>query len=790
MSRCLIPLCILAALFSLSSLFSQVDVYETFVVERIDVNIVNAPPGAMVNPDTILSRMKTKRGRSFSQIDFDEDLKGLAQDYDDVDPCVQIAEGRIYITLNVSLKPYIRSIRWCGNRTISIARLQKELGIETGSVFDRSDFNKAVFEVRKFFVKKGFFEADIDYTIEQDCTANEVDITINVCEGRSGRIHHVRFVNFTPEEQADLEAMLVSQSWNFFYSYFSDIGTYCEEAMIQDQFIIINYLQNQGYADATVKIEPVKSKKSNHINILITADKGERYSFGAINIEGNEILTDEEVYRLIGICEGEWFSPERLQNAINRLRDYYGCQGYIDAYVEFEPTLDLEEPVYDIDFYIEEGEQYRVGLIRVLGNITTCNTVLLHECLLVPGELFNIEKLKATETRLLNMGYFSSVNVYAVRADERSCMGENYRDVHIEVVETSTGNFSAFLGLSSFEDLFGGLSICEKNFNIRGLGCLLSRGLKNLRGGGEYAYFTTTIGEKSLKYQASWAKPYILDTPWIFGVDFDRSWIRYVSDQYSLDAWGLRFYARYPMNAFMTFGMHYRMRNSNVKLDNPQTASDELKEQADQPGFISAAGITYCYDTTDHPLLPSRGIRSRFESEYAGVGGDSSFLKIGYLNNIYVPSGRYGVFKVRADLEFIIPGIDTKFTTIPIDERLFLGGICSVRGYKDFSLGNRFKNKDGKESNDDPTGGISMNLLSVEYAYRYWGKVHPFVFFDMGHLSDARLSFGRYSTSAGFGVRAFIMPGSPPLTLGMGWPINNPDDAPPKRFFFSLGGNF
>ncbi len=785
MSRCLLLFCALIALFSTTSLFSQVDIYETFVVERIDVNVVNAPPGTMIHPETILSRMKTKVGRTFSQIDFDEDLKGLSVDYDDVEPIVQIAEGRIYITLNISMKPFIRSIQWGGNKTMSTARLQKELGILPGSVFDRAEFNRAVFEVRKFYVKKGYFEADVEYAVEHDYATNEVDIFIDVVEGRSGRIHHIKFVNFTPKEEADLETMLVSQSWNFFYGFFSDIGTYSEEARIQDQFIIINYLQNQGFADATVAIEPIKSRKSNHINIVITADKGERYSFGEVTIEGNELISDEDAHRLLGICEGEWFSPERLQNAVNRIRDYYGAKGYIDAFVEFELTLDPEEPVYDVDFYIEEGEQYRIGLIRILGNVTTAAPVLLHECLLVPGEVFNLDRLKATEMRLMNMGYFSSVNVYAVRADERYSSDMNYRDVNIEVVETTTGNFTAFLGLSSFEEIFGGLSITEKNFNIKGLGHMFRTNMRSLRGGGEYAYLNTTIGAKSLKYQVSWAKPYVFDSPWIFGVDFDSSWVRYVSSEYSTSSLGTRIYGRYPLNAFTSFGVHYRIRNSHVKIDNRKEASPELLKAEKEAGLISALGFTTSYDTTDHPLLPRRGVRSLFETEYAGIGGESDFLKFGYLNSLYIPSGEWGVFKIRADFNYIIPVLGTKFNTIPLDERLFLGGINSVRGYKDFSLGPQFPGPA-----DDPTGGISMNLISFEYAYRYWGKVHPYVFFDMGYLSDKTFSWDSYSTSAGIGVRAFIMPGSPPLTLGLGWPINNPGGAPPKRFFFSLGGNF
>ena len=158
--------------FVATSLFSQNDVYESLVVERVDVNIINAPPETPFEPNSVLSRMKTGHGKVFSQIEFDEDLKALSQDYADVEPIVEIIEGRIYITLNISLKPFIRSIQWCGNYSISSGRLQRELGIGTGSVFDRTEFNRALFDVRKFYVKRGYFEADLDLTVEQDCTTN------------------------------------------------------------------------------------------------------------------------------------------------------------------------------------------------------------------------------------------------------------------------------------------------------------------------------------------------------------------------------------------------------------------------------------------------------------------------------------------------------------------------------------------------------------------------------------------------------------------------------------------
>ncbi len=95
--------------------------------------------------------------------------------------------------------------------------------------------------------------------------------------------------------------------------------------------------------------------------------------------------------------------------------------------------------------------------------------MILHECLLIPGEVFNVDKLKKSEERLTNVGYFKCVNVYIAQSNDQLGLECNYRDVHIEVEEQGTGHFGAFFGYSTAEDLFGGISITEKNFNYKGL---------------------------------------------------------------------------------------------------------------------------------------------------------------------------------------------------------------------------------------------------------------------------------------------------------------------------------
>jgi len=804
-------------------LFAQVDTYETQLVERIDVEFVNCKGN---DGSSIRSMMKTRVGKNFSLSDFDDDLKALAGEYEDVEPHVEAYGGRLYITLKVSIKPTVRSFQWSGNEFFSTAKLQKELGVQVGSIFDRAAFNKSIFEVRKYYVKKGFFEATVDYDLMVDPVTNEVDISIVVDEGRSGKIQRVVFRGFSKPEQVELENKLVTQPWNFFYSLLSDSGIYSQEAMLQDEYVIVNYLQNKGFADARVNIEAVQAPARDRIYIVITADRGECYHFGDITIEGNCLFTEEEIRSCMLTKEGCTFSPDLIHETVTQIKNLYGSKGYIDALVEFEPTLDPDCPIYHVNFFIEEGEQFRVGLVKILGNWCTQPNVILHECHLVPGEIFNTNKLRATEMLLRNIGYFSSVNIYAVRADDKNFFGSNYRDVIIEVVETSTGNFSAFVGASSVENVFGGLSVCEKNFNAYGLFNLWNDGLKGLRGGGEYAYFSFALGANSRKYLFSWSKPYFNDTPWIIGFDVSRNTIGYVSNDYELDSWRVAFHAKYPLNCYLRAGWHYRISNSNVKItkdcgerpettqaidepnddliyvdndvsqgdkdsgrpydDDPWCIPVQLLDQAKNAGLISAAGLFMSYDSTNHPVCPSRGLRLDLKGEFAGIGGDHNFLSIASTNTYYVPTWKRGVLKFRGDAKFIFPTLGTSFRDVPLDERIFLGGINSVRGFRDYSLGPKFGDT------NDPTGGISMQLLSVEWLYRLNCTLEPFLFFDMGAISSETFAWGQFQTSTGIGLRANVIPNSPPLILGIGYPINvspeNKDDY--KRFFFSLGGNF
>jgi outer membrane protein insertion porin family len=751
-------------------------------VAKIEIFQEYTPPHSSFDQKTILSKLKTKEGDPFSQTTFDSDLKTLAEEYDRIEPSIEIHNGEVYITIKIWLRPSIRTITWEGNSHFKTKKLQKELGIKPNAIFNRQTFNKAFNKVKEFYVKKGYFESQLQYVVTPDPKTNEVDILIIVHEGRSGYIDEITFNGFTKEEKSELLAMIYTKRYHFFTSWFTGSGVYNEDAIDQDKLTIVNFLQNKGYADAKVDIKILEAKKQGKIAVEINAEKGQIYHFGQVSFEGNTLFSDKEIESRFLIHPGEIYSPDKMRETAQAIKDLYGRKGYIEANVQYEPQLIHDEPLYNVHFRIEEGEEYKIGLIHVFGNSQTQTRVILRESLLVPGETFDSAKLKATQMRLENIGYFKSVNVYAVRTQDDQILGDNYRDVFIEVQETHTGNLSLFSGYSTADSVFGGLDLAETNFNFRGLSQVFSKGIKAIRGGGEYAHARFSIGQKQHSYSLSWLDPYLRDTYWRLGFDINHTVSTLQSNDYEIRTTGGSVYASYPLNPLWTFGTKYRVRNSSYTIEDHDLTRQEARELGHR-GMISGLGASIGFDSTDSALKPHRGFRSFLETEFVGLGGNASFLRLGYINAYYTPLWKHGIMKYRFEFRFIEPMWKTPSPeSIPVSERFFLGGENSVRGYRAFDLGPHFG--DGA-----PKGGISSSLFSVEYLHEIFSFLDGFVFVDAGSVSLKRFNLGNYKLSYGVGARIEVL-NRIPVVIGVGFPVNPSGRSQVQRFFFSMGGQF
>lgn len=756
------------------------EAFEKSPVGKIEIIPENLPANQSFDSKTVLNKLKTQAGEPFSQAIFDEDLKTLSLDYDRIEPSIEQINGQIYISLKIWPRPSIRTIHWEGNQYIKTKTLQKELGLKPGETFDRPGFNKSFNKVKEFYIKKGYFESQLQYKITADKKTNEIDILVEVKEGRSGKIDDIVFNGFTSEESSELLAMIYTKKYNLFTSWITGEGSYHEEALEQDQLTIINFLQNKGYADAKVTIRVKEAPKEGKILIDITAERGAIYHFGKITFHGNKLFTDEEIERVFRARPEDVYSPEELRQTAQNIKDLYGRKGYIETSVQYDTKLVAASPIYNVEFRIEEGEQYKIGLIHILGNAQTESHVILRESLLIPGETFDSARLKATERRLQNIGYFKNVNVYSVRTQDDQLLGDNYRDVYIEVEETTTGNISLFFGLSSADSLFGGLDLTETNFNYTGIGQVFTKGLSALRGGGEYAHAKVSVGAKQTSYTAAWMTPYLRDTLWRAGFDLNFTDSSLQSTDYNIKTYGGSVNASYPFAPFWSFGTKYRVKDTISHIHDKNRSE---REKVAKEGFLTALSANVSFDSTDNAFKPHRGFRSLIEAEFAGIFGDISFLRYGYLNSYYTPLWKNGIMKYRFDFRFIQPIFQChNYENIPLSERFFMGGENTVRGYKAFDLGPHLK--DGS-----PTGGISSGLVSFEYLHEVFRPMDIFLFADAGSISTSTFNISDFRLSYGFGTRLQVM-NRIPIVLGMGFPVNPDSRSEVRKFFFSLGGQF
>ncbi|MDE3055381.1 MAG: outer membrane protein assembly factor BamA [Verrucomicrobiota bacterium] len=785
----------LAAPLSLKS----AEFYEERKVGRIEI-VVEAGGDTCVDSAPILARLKTHTGDFFSQQIFDNDLKALSEEYDRVEPSVRLQEGEVCIEIHIWPRPVIHEIVWEGNDHIKTSKLQEELGIGSKTRLNRQEFNKAFNKVKEYYFKKGYFESQLCYSIVPLEGGSEVDIVIQVQEGEPGCIQEVRFSGFSEKEESALREQMYLKKYNFLTSWVTGSGIYREELLEQDRVTLIQFLQNEGYADAQVEIVRSEDPNTGRLIIEISADKGALYSFGEVHFEGNHLIETGDLQKKLLFSSGAHFSPEQVRETTQAIKDLYGQKGYIDASVQVETSLKEDEHVFNVEYVIEEGDQYKIGLIHIFGNTATESNVILRESLLVPGEVFDVRKVKATQQRLEAVGYFKSVNVYAVRSTEEE-IGTNYRDVYIEVEETSTGNVSLFAGMNSTDSGFGGLELTERNFKISGIGKAFAGKISALRGGGEYFHVRGTFGTEQQNILVSWMDPYVNDTPWRLGVELTETF-SILQKKVNVETYGGTVHASYPLSTYWTTGVRQRFRKTQDELklhpyDDSDVAKASLnaqKEIIDQNGLVSALSWNAGYDSTDSAVRPHRGWRSYIETEVVGVGGKYQFGKASYLNAIYFPLSQKGTLKLRADFKYMIPFGKTNRDDVPYSERCMLGGEATVRGYQPFQVGPMVHLRDWTGNNHathTPKGGLSSTLLSIEYNYALMRMLSLFTFVDAGSVDFNSFAIKHFQPTTGFGAR-LDLGNRAPIMVGWGIPLIRQDRHNHKwqRVIFTMSGQF
>lgn len=158
---------------------------------------------------------------------------------------------------------------------------------------------------------------------------------------------------------------------------------------------IIDLMEAQGYYDTIVEVK-TEEISTNALKVTLEINKGEEIIIQKANYYGRENLKISRIEAATANKEREFlgwmwgFNSGKLRvNEVetdgHRIRDLYMQKGYLDAEVS-TPFLKTDFTTYkaELDFYINEGELYKVSEVEIV----------LEEDVIAVEELYDVIKIK------------------------------------------------------------------------------------------------------------------------------------------------------------------------------------------------------------------------------------------------------------------------------------------------------------------------------------------------------------------------------------------------------------
>jgi outer membrane protein insertion porin family len=706
-----------------------------------------------VQDAVVLGRVRSAIGGPFNPSALSEDLRAIfgLGFFDDVQLRVEDFEGGVKLTFVVVERPFVRDVDFVGNKKVDTTTLQEKIDLKLGSVYNPVDVQRAVERLKAHYEDEGYFEVQLTPTVER-FTDGDVRVVFTVAEGRRITIDRIVFKGNAGLTEKQLKRVLATQERQFFILR----GTVQRQKLDEDVERILAVYNDHGYIQARVEGHDVSvDREKARVTITFTVVEGPRFRVGTVTITGVTLLPETEITRQLTFKSGDVFSRSRLRESIQGVTDLYSTIGR--ASVDVNPRTDQKNDVrlVDVTFDITEGPEVYVERINITGNVRSQDKILRREIPLHEGDLYTLQKRDRARQRLVNLGYFENVIVTTQPGSDKTKI-----IVNVEVTEKPTGVFSIGGGYSSVDSFIGTIDLSQRNF--------LGRGWE--------ASVRIRAGGNSQQGVISFTEPWLFDRPLAAGFDLYNTLRQY--PEYDYDSLGGNLRLGHPFREYWRWNAAYRISRDEIS-DVTDAASTALRDEVGTR-VTSAVATSVTRDSRDNINAPTKGGQTSVGVDFAGLGGDSRFVKTSGTTSYYWPVWLGHVVGARAEGGY---GFGWSDEPLPLFERFYLGGPNSVRSFKSRRL----------SPQDDAglrIGGSSYVLGNVEYIVPLPFNIRIAGFVDVGGVYGFGTKFDLTQTreAAGAGFR-WISPFGP-IRLDYGINLDRKKDEDFGAFHFSVGAPF
>ena len=500
---------------------------------------------------------------------------------------------------------------------------------------------------------------------------------------------------------------------------------YLQAEMVAGLNRVLEKYREEGFVFASIAPE-VETIPPDQVHIRLHIHEGTPVRTGEITIEGNHLLSTDDLRRALGLREGALFNQTDFEGGIDKILTLYSERGYPKA--EIEPTnfnLSEEQGTVDLRLQIREGSQIRIGEVKLTGLQKTKPEVVLRELPVQTGDIFDQRQIDQSFHRLVNLGYFYEVSP--------SLLEEGARPEQIifnaKVTEARTGRFIGVIGYAPPTTEF------EEAPQLTGM---IEATETNLLGTGREANFLWKSGLlRTLKI--GYAEPWAFGKPIKIGVEYSQLKQRnqFTDAESNERAAAVTVSARFRRLFEGSLGFSYKRiglptETTLLPAISPSIHSPiaDVADPAAQSGGKYGVTLALTRDSRDYFLNPTRGRLDGVAFEFSR--GDFRMRKLWVDLRSYFPTWRRQVIAIG------VHGAVAWGNNIPPTELFYLGGANTLRGY-----------------DEDWFFGPRRVYANIEYRLLVGRTSQFFVFTDLGTVTqvDQPTVFDPLRVGYGFGMR-------------------------------------
>jgi len=680
------------------------------------------------------------------------------------------AQGDVLVVI-VEERPSISEVEWVGVKEFDkdiLVKALKEVGISEGRPFDKALADKAEQELKRQYITRSLYGAEVLTTVTP-VERNRVKLTFTVTEGGPSKIKEIRIIGNQVFSENTLKDQFNLDLGNWL-SWYTKSDRYSRTKLNADLESLRSYYLARGFLEFRIDSTQVAiSPNKQDISIAINVTEGDRFVVSGVKLEGNYLGKEDEFKALVKIGLGQPYNAETVAETTKAFTDYFGKFGYAFARIDARPEIDRVNNRVNFVLMADPSRRAYVRRINVAGNNRTRDEVIRREFRQLEAAWYDGDKIKSSRDRVDRLGFFTDVNIETQEVPATT----DQVDLTISVLEKPTGSVSLGAGFSSAEKI--ALTFGIRQENAFGSGKYLATEVNTSRFNRTVVlsttdpYFTPEGISRTLDVYHRTARPYLGDL-----------------NAYSLvsKGAGIRFGVPFSENDTVFFGLNFEETTINPGNSLP----DAYVKFAEQFGYTSNAlplSVGWARDGRDSALVPNRGVLQRFNSDVSAAG-DARYIRANYQIQQYTPLSKKYTLALNADLGW---GQGLSGRPYPLFKNYFVGGLGSVRGYQQSTLG------PSNSTNTIFLGGSKKIVMNAEVLAPFPGAgndrtLRLFGFADTGRAFDEneKISLSDLRSSVGFGL-SWVSPMGP-LRFSYAFPVKRKVEDKIQKLQFQIGTSF